>query len=116
MSARSVCSGTLPSWFCSERAISGTAETPGDHDLHAARAGLHRTHDGLLHGAAERNALFELIDDVLSDQTRVEFGMLDLDDVDLNVFLREAFEVLADVFDADAALADDDAGLRRYGR
>ena len=50
------------------------AEAAGDLHLHAARAGLHRAHDRLLHGAAERDALLELIDDVLTDEARVEFG------------------------------------------
>ena len=89
----------------------GAAETTRDHDLHAARAGLHGPHDRLLHGAAKGDALLELVDDVLPDQTRVELGMLDLDDVDLHVLLGQALEALADVLDADAALADDDAGL-----
>ena len=39
----------------------------------------------LLHGAAERDALLELIDDVLADQARVELGKFDLDDVHLEL-------------------------------
>ena len=89
-----------------------TTETPRNHDLHALGAGLHGAHDRLLHGAAERDTLFELVDDILADETRVEFGMLDLDDVDLNVFLGQVLEVLANIFDADAALSDNDTGLR----
>src|ERR1700686_1355214 len=37
--------------------------------------------------------------------------MLDLHDVDLNGFLRQVLETAPDIFDPDAALADDDAGL-----
>ena len=37
--------------------------------------------------------------------------MLYLDDVHLNLLARELLEIAADVVDADAAFADDDAGL-----
>src|SRR5581483_1526915 len=82
----------------------GAPQTAGDLHFDPARAGFHRSHDRLFHRAPEGDALLELIDDVLGDQTRVELGMLDLHDVDLNVLAGQLFQALADVFDADAAL------------
>ena len=111
MSARSVCKRHLAVGVMLGARDFGAAETAGDLNFDAARAGLHRAHDRLLHGAPERDALLELIDDVLADETRVELGMLDLDDVDLNALAGQMLEALADVFDPDAALADDDTGL-----
>src|SRR5581483_8545245 len=89
------------------------AQTPRDLHLHAARAGLHRAHDRLLHRPAERDALLELVDDVLTDEARVQLRRLDLDDVDLDLLPRQLLEVAADLVDADAALPDDDARLAR---
>jgi hypothetical protein len=110
MSARSVCSGTLPSWLRSVRDFRA-AEATRNLDLDAAGAGFHRAHDALLHGATKRDALLELIDDVLTDQTGIEFRNLDLDDVHLDLLAGELLEVTADLVDADAALADDDTRL-----
>src|SRR6202051_595507 len=89
----------------------GATQATGDHHLHSASAGFHRAHDRLLHRAPEGDAFLELIDDVLADQTRIELGMLDLHDVDLNGFLRQVLEAAPDVFDPDATLTDDDARL-----
>ena len=89
----------------------GAAEASGNLNLDAARAGSHGPHDGLFHGATESDALLQLVDDVLRDETGVQLGMLDLHHVDLNVLAGELFEVLANVFDADAAFADNDARL-----
>ena len=89
----------------------GAAQATRNLYLDAARAGLHRAHDRLLHGAAKRDPLLELIDDVLTDQARVELDRLDLDDVDLDLLAGQRLEVAADLVDPHPALADDDAGL-----
>src|SRR5579883_1389671 len=87
------------------------AQAAGNLHFDPARAGAHGPHDRLFHGATKRDALLKLIHDVLGDQARVELGMLNLHHVDGDVFAGEPFEVASNIFDADAALADDDTGL-----
>src|SRR5580765_444985 len=58
------------------------AQAARSGDANALGAGAHRGGDRLLHGAAERDALLELLRDVLGHQLRIEVGALDLLDVE----------------------------------
>src|SRR3989338_8268498 len=83
-------------------------------DLDALGAGVHRLLHGLLHGPAERNALFELQRDVLGDQLRLGRRILDLADVDVHFLVAgDALQFLAQTVDVRALAADDHAGARR---
>src|SRR5258708_4603544 len=57
------------------------AEAAGAVDTNALCAGAHGRGNRLLHGAAERDALLELLGDVLGHELGVEVGALDLLDV-----------------------------------
>ena len=85
MSARSVCSGTRPSRYVSYRAISEPPRRPEQATRMPWAPGAHRRGDRLLHGAAERHALLELLGDVLGHELGVEVGALDLLDVELDL-------------------------------
>ena len=63
----------------------------------------------LAHGAAERHAAGELLGDALGDQLRVDLGVLDLEDVQLDLLAGELLELAADAVGLGAAAADDDA-------
>src|SRR6476620_1817199 len=84
-------------------------------DLHAdalgagALGGLH----ALAHGAAERHTGRELLGDALGDQLGDDLGVLDLEDVQLDLLARELLELATDAVGLGAAAADDDA---RAGR
>src|SRR5216684_659897 len=86
----------------------------------AARAGhadalgaeLLRRLDGLLHRAAEGDAALELGGDVLRDELRVGLRLAHLDDVQEHLVLGELLQLLLDLLDARAALADHDARPR----
>jgi hypothetical protein len=68
--------------------------------------------DGLAHRATERHAVAQLLGDALGDQLRVGLGVLDLEDVQLDLLAGELLEVGADAVGLGAAAADDDAGTR----
>ena len=77
------------------------------------RPGLHRGLDGALHRAAERDAVRELIGDTLRDQGRVELGLLDLLNVELDLGIaRDLVETLAEPVGLGAAAADHDSRAR----
>lgn len=90
----------------------GAAEAAGNHNLDALGVELDGSADGLLHRAAERDTLFQLRGNAFGDELRVEVGLLNLDHVDAGRLADEGFDLLAELFDFGAALADDDAGLR----
>src|SRR5512135_3750130 len=90
----------------------GAAEPAGAGDADALRAELERGLHRLLHRPPERDAALELRRDVLGDELRVGLGLTDLDDVQVDLVLREGLEVLLDGLDPRAALADDDARAR----
>lgn len=70
-------------------------ETAGNHHFDALDARTHRTADRLLHRAAERHTLFELLRDAFGDELRVGIGFPDFRDVDDDVF---AARKLGEVF------------------
>src|SRR3954470_8959887 len=88
----------------------GTAETTAA--LHADALDLRRAHGGLdrlPHRAAERHAVGELLRDRLGDQLGVGLGVLDLEDVQLDLLLGQLLQCAADPVGLRAAAADDDA-------
>src|ERR1044072_2496051 len=89
------------------------AEAAGAVDADALRAGAHGRGDRLLHGAAERHALLELLGDVLGHELGVEVGTLDLLDVQLDLLLRELLHLLGELVDLLALAADHQARPRR---
>ena len=89
-------------------------ETAGNHHLYALDARTHRAADRLLHRAAERHTLFELLRDAFRYELGVRVGLSYLRHVDDDVFaLRELGEILFDDLDLGARLADQNAGLAR---
>src|SRR3546814_6265696 len=77
----------------------------------------HRRLHRALHRAAEGDAAFELVGNALRDELRVDLGFADLDDVQRHVAARHRAELLAQLFDVGALLADDDArsgGIDRH--
>ena len=87
----------------------GAAQTAAALDLDPLRAHAHRALHRALHGAAERDALRELARDVVGDELRVELGTLDLLDVDADFLARQMRELVAQLVDFGALLADHDA-------
>jgi hypothetical protein len=71
-------------------------------------AHFHRAAHGLLHGAAEGNALFELTGDVLGDQLCVGIGRTHLDDGEGHGLADHLFHHLAQALDLRTALANHD--------
>src|SRR6478736_6559332 len=93
------------------------AESAAAFDLDALRAHAHRALHRALHGASERDALRELAGDVVRHELRIELGTLDLLDVDPDFRAREMRELVAQLVDFSALLADDDArttGVQRH--
>src|SRR5262249_61129533 len=86
------------------------AQAAAAFDLDALRAHAHRALHRALHGATERNALRELARDVVRHELGVELGTLDLFDVDADFLAREVRELVAQLVDLSALLADHDAG------
>src|ERR1700729_862698 len=69
---------------------------------------LHRA----LHGAAERDTALELLRDRFGDQRGVKLGLADFDDVDDDVGGGDVGNLLAQLVDIGALLADHDTGPR----
>src|SRR5690606_22977020 len=84
----------------------GAVQAAGHVDLDAQRAQAHRVADRALHGAAEHDAALELLRDGLGDQLRVELRLADLGDVDVRRDAHQVADVLAQLLDVLAALAD----------
>src|SRR5690606_29192580 len=84
-------------------------EAAGDLHADALRTGALRTLQPLAHRAAERHAGRELLGDALRDQLRLRLGVLHLEDVELDLLLRELLQVAPDALGFGAAAADDDA-------
>src|SRR5215467_8968367 len=82
-------------------------------DADAAGAEPHRRLHGALHGAAESYPALELLRDRFGDQLGIELGLPYLDDVDDDVGLRELGDLLAQLLDIGALLADHHARPRR---
>ena len=88
------------------------AETAGNLSLDALCAELHGSADGLLKGTTVGNTSLELRSNALCNKLSIEIGLLDLDDVEGNLFAAEL--LLADLLELlylSALAADDHAGL-----
>ena len=72
--------------------------------------------NGLFHVAAARDALFELVGNAPRHQERIDLGLADLLNRDPDALLGHRLEGAPQLFDLDAALADDDARLGRVDR
>src|SRR5437588_131445 len=79
--------------------------------LHGRGPGPHRAQDRLLHGAPVADPALDLAGDVLGHQLGVHLGLLDLLDRDPDPVLEPLLEVLPQLVDRGAALADHDARL-----
>src|SRR5262245_6151231 len=91
----------------------GAAEATRALHANPLRAGLHRGLHRALHRAPERHSPGELVGDTLRKQGRVDLGLLDLLDVELD--LRVAADLpqtFAQALGLRAATTDDDAGSR----
>src|SRR2546430_8083977 len=83
--------------------------------LHPDPAGsaLHGRLHGLAHRTPERHPARQLLGHALRDELRVHLGVLDLEDVELDLLAGELFQVAADPVGLGAASPDDDAGPGR---
>src|SRR5215475_6439533 len=79
-------------------------------DADALRAHAHGAGERFLHGAPEGHPAFELQRHVLGHQLRVDVGTPHLVDVDEGLLAREAGELLLELLDLRALLADHDTG------
>src|SRR5699024_3190636 len=87
----------------------GAAETTGALDPDALGAGTQRGLQALAHGATEGDAGSQLLGDPLGDELGLDLGVLDLEDVQLDLLAGELLELTADAVRLGAAAADDDA-------
>src|SRR3984957_7449480 len=94
----------------------GAAETARAVDTNAFGAETHRRLHRALHGAAERDAALELLRNRFGDQGGIEFGLADFDDVDDDVGIGDVGDLLAQLVDVGALLADHDTGARGVDR
>src|SRR4051812_49323502 len=92
------------------------AEATRAVDTNAFGAETHRRLHRALHGAAERNASLELLRNRFGDQGRIQFRLADFDDVDDDIGSSDVGNLLAQLVDVGALLADHDAGTRGMDR
>ena len=88
----------------------GAAETTAALDLDAAGTHSHGAADGVLHGAAEADALLQLLGDVLCHELSVGIGGTDFDDGQRHRLADQLFHFEAETLDLLSTLADDHAG------
>ena len=84
-----------------------SAQTAGAANLDALGAGAHGAGHGVLHGAAVRDTLLQLLGDVLRHQLGVHVGVADLDDVQAHLLADQLLHSETILLDLLAALADD---------
>ena len=87
----------------------GAAEAAGDLDADTLGAGALSALQALAHRAAEGHTGGELLGDALGDELGVGLGVLDLEDVQLDLLARELLEVGADALGLGATTTDHDA-------
>src|SRR6478735_7010533 len=88
-------------------------QTATDVDLDAQRAEAHRVADRALHRAAEHDPALQLLRDRLGDELRVDLGLAHFGDVDVRRNAHHLADVLAQLLDVLALLADHHARTRR---
>src|SRR5690349_847579 len=91
-------------------------EAAGQGDPDALGARLHRPLDRLLHRLLVGDAAGQLLGDVEGDEVRVQLGLADLADLELDLALGQVADLLAQDLDVLAAAPDHDPGLRRVDR
>src|ERR1700676_3414193 len=91
----------------------GAAEATRAVDADAAGAQPHGRLHRALHGAPKGDTALELLRDRFSHQLRVELRLPDLDDVDHDIGIGELGDLLAQLLDVGALLADHHARPRR---
>src|SRR5262249_42163421 len=94
----------------------GAAETAGAVDADALCAQTHRRLHGALHGPAKGHAALELLSDVVGDKLRVDLGLPDFHDVQVDLGVSVARQVGLQLLDVGALLADHDTRARRMDR
>src|SRR5690606_35391144 len=87
-----------------------TAQTATALDLDPLRPGTHRGLDRPLHRTPERDALHQLMRHVVGDELSVQFGTLDLLDVDRDFALHEEGQLITELVHLGALLPDHDSG------
>src|SRR3954466_1497202 len=85
-------------------------QTSGAHDFDALRAKTHCVLDRPLHGTPKHDPLFELLRDRICDELRVDLGLANFLDVDVNRHTHEFLQLTAQIFDVLAFLSDDNTG------
>src|SRR6266851_3097003 len=96
----------VPFLACDFRSI----QASGHANLDALAAEAQRGIDGLAHGPAEGDALFELQGDRLSDQRGIEFRPVNFLDVDVHFALGALLDFALELIDFRALAPDDDSG------
>src|SRR5690349_14666029 len=91
----------------------GAVETTRALDPDALGTGAHRGLHGLLHRTTELHATGELLGNTLGDELSVDLGVLDLEDVQLDLLAGELLELGAQAVGLGAAATDDDARASR---
>ena len=86
------------------------AQTSGAAALDALGASAHGAGHGILHSAAVRNTLLQLLGDVLSHKLSVHIGVADLNDVQLDLLADHLLHSQTILLDLLTALADDNTG------
>src|SRR5690606_4395336 len=90
----------------------GAAETAAADDADALGAETHRGLHRALPRTAEGDAALELVGDALRDEAGIDLGLADLNDVQADVRRGHLAELLPELLDVRALLADDHAGAR----
>src|SRR6476469_2816448 len=90
----------------------GAVETNRALDPDALGTRAHRGLHGLLHRPTELHATGELLGHALRDELGVDLGVLDLEDVQLDLLAGELLELAAQAVGLGAAATDDDARAR----
>src|SRR5690606_13755462 len=71
---------------------------------------------GAFHGAAEHNALFQLLSNGIGDQLSIGFWLADFLDIDVHRHAHQALQISLQVLDVFAALADHNTRACRENR
>jgi hypothetical protein len=91
-------------------------QAAADFDANAFRASAHRSLHRALHRAAEGNALLQLMPDVVSNKLSIQFGPLYFFDIDRDFAFGQMRQLITQLVNFSALLADDDAGPRGVQR
>src|SRR5690606_5250709 len=88
----------------------GAVQAAGHADLHAQGAEAHGVGHRPLHGAPEHDAALDLLRHALRHQVGVQLGLPDLLDAHRGLHAQHLRDLLPELLDVLALLADDDAG------